>query len=255
LPAAGGPGHDLPVQTLDGPAAVLAATGDHPYARFAVTAATDVRGIRDGDTVLWHGRSVYGPIGHGLGELSTVVDLLSRTAELTGVRWINLARHDPRPGYVRNEDWDYRWVTGPVPVPPGHDRVVPLEPDAAPAVDALLDLALPDSGVRPGSANVVGWYGIWADGELVACAADRSTRPGEVPPVGLIGGVAVHPAYRRLGLGAAVTAALTRRLLATHDLVGLGVAAENGNATRLYERLGYAGCFRITSIRPSTVDS
>ena len=103
--------------------------------------------------------------------------------------------------------------------------------------------------MRPGSPIVLGWYGIWADSTLVACAADRSTRAPGVAPVGFIGGVAVHPEHRRGGLGAAVTGELTRRLQRTHDLVALGVAADNLDAIRVYQRLGYAGRHRVTSVR------
>ena len=238
------------MQTLDGPAAVLAATGRHPYARFAVGVSAEVRGATDRDAVVWAGRSPYGWVGHGIGELSTVVDLVGRVDLFGGVRWINLPRHDPGRGYVRNEDWDLLWATGPVPPQPGGDRVVPIDDDVA--IGELLDVAFPDSGVRPGSSHVLGWYGIWADGTLVACAADRSTRAPGVEPVGLIGGVAVHPDHRRAGLGAAVTGELTRRLQQTHEMVALGVDARNNAAIRVYERLGYAGRHRITSVRPST---
>jgi ribosomal protein S18 acetylase RimI-like enzyme len=247
-------GQDQRVRTLDGPAAVLAATKDHPYARFGVGVAAEVRGVTDGDAVLWRGRSPYGWIGHGLGDLSTVVDLVGGIDLMDGVRWINLPRHEPRPGFTRNEDWDLMWVTGPVPSRPGGERVVRLDEGAGPAINALLDEAFPNSGVRPDSGGVLGWYGIWADSTLVACAADRSTRAPDVAPVGFIGGVAVHPEHRRGGLGAAVTSELTRRLQRTHDLVALGVMADNLDAIRLYQRLGYAGWYGVTSVRPSTQD-
>jgi predicted GNAT family acetyltransferase len=131
--------------------------------------------------------------------------------------------------------------------------VVPVDDDAA--IEALLDVAFPDAGVRPGSPHVLGWYGIWVDGSLVACAADRSTRAPGIGPVGLIGGVAVHPGHRRAGLGAAVTGELTRRLQRTHDMVALGVDANNATAIRVYQRLGYAGRHGLTSVRPSTVEA
>jgi GNAT superfamily N-acetyltransferase len=181
-----------------------------------------------------------------------VVDLVGRADLFQDVRWINLPRHDPGPGYVRSEDWDLLWTTGPVPPQPGADRVVPIHDDAA--IAALLDVAFPDAGVRPGSPHVLGWYGIWVGGSLVACAADRSTSSPGIGPVGLIGGVAVHPEHRRTGLGAAVTGELARRLQQTHEMVALGVDANNGTAIRVYERLGFAGRHRITSVRPSTVD-
>jgi hypothetical protein len=200
LPGCAGRGEDRGVQTLHGPAAVLAATNGHPYARFGVSLSdgADVRGVTDGDAVAWAGRSPYGWVGHGLGDVSTVVGLVGRTDLFRDARWINLPRHEPRAGYVRNEEWDLLWATGPVPPQPGGDRVVPIADDAA--IAALLDVAFPGSGVRPGSPHVLGWYGIWADGSLVACAADRSTSAPGIGPVGLVGGVAVHPEHRRPAL-------------------------------------------------------
>jgi ribosomal protein S18 acetylase RimI-like enzyme len=240
------------MQTLAGPAAVLAATGSHPYARFAVGDATDIHGVAADGAVLWRGLSSYGWIGHGLGDVSTVVDLVTATDVQDGVRWMSLPRHEPRPGFALNEDWDLLWVTAPVAPQPGGERVVRLEPDADPHVDALLDVAMPDSVVRPGSPNVLAWYGIWADGTLIACVADRSPRVSADEPVGLIGGVAVHPEHRRRGLGAAVSGELTRRLQETYDLVALGVMAHNDPAIRVYERLGYTGRYRVTSVHRST---
>jgi N-acetylglutamate synthase-like GNAT family acetyltransferase len=77
---------------------------------------------------------------------------------------------------------------------------VALDASAAPAVNALLDAAMPETPVRPGQALVRRFHGIWDAGTLVACAADRSSAT-----VGVIGAVAVHPAYRRTGLGAALS--------------------------------------------------
>ena len=180
------------MQTLHGPAAVLAATHFHPYARFGVGVSdgAHVRGVADGDAVAWVGRSPYGWVGHGLGDVSTVVELVGRADFFGHARWINLPRHAPGPGYVRTEDWDLLWATRPVPPQPGGERVEPLDDDAA--IAALLDVAFPGTGVRPGSPHVLGWYGVWSDGSLVACAADR--RPAR--PAGRSGSSAASPCTR-----------------------------------------------------------
>jgi ribosomal protein S18 acetylase RimI-like enzyme len=240
---------DRRVVALAGRAEVVRATGRHAYARFAVGRAIEVRGVCADRAVLWFGRNRHGLVGHGLGDESTLDELLAGIRLPEPAQWINLPRRsDLPPGYRLNEHWDFRWLTGAVPPPPGPDRVVPLSTSDFDAIDGLLDLALPASVVRPGMAHVHGWYGIWWQDTLVACAADRSN-DGPDEPVGVLGGIAVHPAHRGRGLGAAVTAELTRRLLHTYDLVTLGVAAGNTAASRLYHRLGYTHRHAVTSVR------
>ena len=248
---------------LTGRDAVLEATGGGPYVRFATSMAAGIAGIATDGAVLWWGNGPLGRLGHGLGDASTLdllIDRVRAAGELAGVRRINLPRRDAPPpgsaapglppGFTRNEDWDFRWSEAAPPDQPGQSTVRQID-DAA-AIEKLLDEAFPDSMLRPGHPMVSGWYGVWSDGRLVACAADRSTRTAEpgVPVVGVLGGIAVHPDHRRHGWGAAVTAALTTRLRTRHSLVALGVVADNHGATRLYERLGFTGVHEITSARP-----
>ena len=127
-----------------------------------------------------------------------------------------------------------------MPPPSGHSL---SKVDDEAAVAALLDAGHPDATLRPGHALVREWWGIWAAGELVACAADRSA--GDI---GVIGAVTVHPAHRGRGYGGAVSAGLTRRLLARFGLCALGVMQGNDPATRLYQRLGYRDVYRLTSV-------
>jgi ribosomal protein S18 acetylase RimI-like enzyme len=239
--------------------AVLAWAGHHPYARFALARAARVTGLRGAGALLLVTETDVARMGHGLGEPAAVDALFDRAVRvgaLASTRWVNLPRRTGSSipaGFELNEHWDFRWILGPVPPQPGQDRVVALGPDDADAINGLLDVAFPASMVRPGHPMARRWYGIRAGSTLVACAADRSARSPDptAEPVGVIGGVATHPAYRRQGLAAAVTAALTGRLQASYGLVTLGVIAGNDPATRMYERLGFTGITELTSVRPA----
>ena len=247
---------DRPPTALDR-SAVLARAEHHPYARFALARAVRVTGLTGERALLLVTETDVARMGHGLGDPAAVDALFDRAVRagtLSGVRWVNLPRRDTASipaGFELNEHWDFRWMLGPVPPQPGQDRVVPLGPDDAGAINALLDVAFPTSIVRPGHPMARRWYGIRAGSTLVACAADRSARSPDpaAEPVGVIGGVATHPAYRRQGLAAAVTAALTERLRAHYDLVTLGVIAGNDAATPMYEKLGFTGVTELTSVR------
>jgi ribosomal protein S18 acetylase RimI-like enzyme len=246
------------VQILTGRDEVLEATGRTPYARFATAMAANITGLAYGSGALWVGDGPLGRLAHAFGP-EPAVDALIATARDTGLldaSWLNMPRRPAdriQAGLVVREEWNFHWSTAPPPVTPGTDAVVPVD-DAA-AVNALLDAAMPDSMLRPGHRMARQWYGIWAsdaDGpdRLVACAVDRSAWPVDpaAPTVGVLGAVAVDPAYRRQGLGAAVSAALTDRLRAVHDLVTLGVVEGNDGAARVYQRLGYTGVAQITSL-------
>jgi ribosomal protein S18 acetylase RimI-like enzyme len=243
-------------------AAVLDAVGHHPYARFALGSSTGPRGLHTelgtGEATLWWAEGPFGLLGHGLGDPTVISATLAQAwAEglLDGVGRINLPRGTQvPPGWFVNEEWDYCWL-------PGSDATVATQrnqdavrPEAdAEAIDALLDVAFPDSMLRPGHPIVIEWYGARSGGVLVACAADRSVRSPDpdAVPTGVLGAVAVHPDHRGQGWGAAVTAALANALTLRHDQVGLGVTAHNHTAQRLYARLGFTGRHEITSIRPT----
>ena len=74
------------------------------------------------------------------------------------------------------------------------------------------------------------------DGELIACAAHAEHIPG----VPILKSIATHPGRRGEGLGADITAAITRRAFAGGaEVVTLGMYADNAPARRVYERLGF----------------
>ncbi|MGH3328213.1 MAG: GNAT family N-acetyltransferase, partial [Streptomycetales bacterium] len=104
----------------------------------------------------------------------------------------------------------------------------------------------PRHSARPGDADVRGWAGIRdAGGRLLACGADTRS------PAGLahLASIATLPEARGRGLGTAVTAWLTRRVLAEQPLCTLAMYADNADARRLYRRLGYREEAWLTSGR------
>jgi ribosomal protein S18 acetylase RimI-like enzyme len=139
-------------------------------------------------------------------------------------------------------DWDFRWLDAPPPRQLGEEQVAPELDEAA--VEELLTAASPTASAQPGDAAVRRWLGVRQVGALVACAADTSAATG----VGHLSSIAVHPQVRGRGLGRAVTAALTRQLLADGcDLVTLGLYADNRLGAAMYDALGYADEHRFTS--------
>ncbi len=136
------------------------------------------------------------------------------------------------------DDWEWMWTDSEPAPTPGEDRVmvVPV-PRCDPEIVGLLAAASPRHSSAPGSAGVERWLGIRSpQGTLLAVAANHPFSAG-VPH---LASIAVHPGARGQKLGAAVTAALTRRLLAEGaPVVTLGMYSDNAVARRMYERLGF----------------
>lgn len=81
------------------------------------------------------------------------------------------------------------------------------------------------------------YYGVYAQGRLVAMAGTHVVAPTE--QVAIVGNVLTHPQHRGLGHGAIATSAVTAELLENCPSVLLTVRADNMPAIRLYQRLGY----------------
>ena len=238
----------MPVRLLGSAEEVLVETGADPFARSSLRRER-VRGWAGAGATAWLGIDPDDgtPYLSALGAPPRVAALLVELlAALPPGQRLTVPRGTPDhlpPGLrLRGTDWDLRWRDRPPPSQPGEERVVPVDDLAA--VHELLAASSPTASALPGDPAVLRWVGVRdTSGALVACAADTSGAG-----VGHLSSVAVRPDARGQGLGRAVTAALTRRLLDDgYDLVTLGMYADNAGARALYDALGFADEHRFTS--------
>ncbi|MEU8262779.1 GNAT family N-acetyltransferase [Micromonospora sp. NPDC048999] len=238
-------------QVLVGRDALLAAAGHHPYARHALWRDHEARGWRRDGAVGWLLPPGQGPAGGALGATGPALDVfagLVADGTLHAGQWLHLPRTPAaevarRLTVARLDEWDFLWTTTPPPPQPEEERVVRLTEADHPALAALIDESFPTTTSRPDDERIVDWYGIRDGDRLVACGADRSR--GDI---GFLAGLTVATDRRGRGLGAALTAGMTRALFALYDHVALGVYTENLGALRLYRRLGYTNTEPRTSI-------
>ena len=121
------------------------------------------------------------------------------------------------------------------------DTVVVTDADE---IDAVLDVSLADSFARPGAPGIETWVGVRREGRLLGVGALMRLPRG----AGHLRGIGVLPEARGRGIGTAISAALTRRGIATGPGVcTLGVYTDNPTAIAMYERLGYRTVHTFTS--------
>jgi len=235
---------------LTSAAELLVASAHDPYVRGRLT-RPEVEGWAGHDAVAW--RFTYAgdrePYLMTWGAPTAVALLLEELLpELRNGLPVNVPRGTPAllPAWVAVDDqtdWDFRWTDVPPPEEAREDEVVPVSDDE---VRGLLAVANPDAAAQPGDKRVRRWLGLRGEAGLLACAADTTQATG----VGHLSSIATHPDARGQGLGSAVTAALTRRLLHEGcDLVTLGLYASNTAGRALYDRLGMKDDHRFTSGR------
>ncbi|MCS0636686.1 GNAT family N-acetyltransferase [Streptomyces sp. LP05-1] len=146
-----------------------------------------------------------------------------------------VARHLPVTDAV---EWVFRWTLEEPAVQRGEERVTALDGSHHEELRAFLGRHSPAHSTGPGSHDVSLWAGIrdGADGRLVACGALSSLRDSGAP---LMASVATDAALRGQGLGAALTAWLTRTAVRRYGFCTLWQLTHNAPAERLYTRLGY----------------
>lgn len=144
----------------------------------------------------------------------------------------------------RGGDWDWMWTRSSPPPVPGEERVVALVAADREEATAFLAAHSPTTHGQPFARPGQEWVGVRdADGALLACGGSEPSEAGTPT----LAGIAVSTDHRRTGLGAAVTAALTRRAVAARGACALGMFADNDAARRVYERLGFTTGMRWRS--------
>lgn len=113
-------------------------------------------------------------------------------------------------------------------------EIAELDGGASAAMQELTKLTKPGP-FGPRTHELGNYVGIWRDGRLAAMAGERLHPPGFTE----VSAVCTHPDFTGQGLGAALVAAVARRILARGEIPMLHVRADNARAIALYERLGF----------------
>jgi ribosomal protein S18 acetylase RimI-like enzyme len=167
---------------------------------------------------------------HGLGHVPHRVTIEEHAAHLlpARVRW------------ERRQTWDWMWTTDQPTAQPGEEAVVEVDDDVE--INALLDVANPESHGRPDGAHR--WLGVrGGDGALLATGAVVTL----ATEVGHLRGISTVPSARRRGIGTALSARLTRLGL-ERGVCTLGVYTDNAVALGIYRRLGFVRANTFTSV-------
>jgi ribosomal protein S18 acetylase RimI-like enzyme len=123
-------------------------------------------------------------------------------------------------------------------------EAVPLGPDDLPDILDLIDHARPGPFL-PGTLEMGAYLGIRRGGRLVAMAGERLRPPGWTE----ISAVCTHSDFRGQGLGTRLVHAVVLGIRERGDTAFLHAAAENVNAIRLYEALGFRLRRKVTFSR------
>lgn len=196
-------------------------------------------------------RFAGGPHLSVLGPGEEAAELLTALAGDHGISSTTLPRgadgHLAACRLAPRHDWDWFLTRTPPPPQPLEPRVGWLPVEAGPEVVDLLRTWSPRHDAEPGEPTARRWAGARDDAGTLVAAVTHTEDVGGVPH---LASVVTHGRHRGRGYGGAVTAWITRVLLAEgHPLVTLGMYADNDVARRLYLRLGFADTHHLTSGR------
>lgn len=248
------------VQAVTTKAELLRVTRDHPAVEF--DQAAQVRALVLDDGPSWAAVAVKLTLTHG-STLDVVGSDTATAARLVSdpalARLLAEVRPDgvtvdralapdllPRLGLEEGRAARWEWMITRTPPPPTRQdhRVVVLDEDRADELTTFIDAVSPRADARPFAWPGQEWVGVRADDGTLAAVGCRMPSVGDYP---LLAGIATHPAHRGQGLGAAVTAELTRRGLAEAGVCTLEMYSTNATARRIYRRLGYGETREWTS--------
>ena len=169
------------------------------------------------------------------------LDATTAQVDLAALRFVSVSAAAlsvvaPRLDLTRGGNWEWM-ATHIAPQQLSEERqLVVLGPGDLGEVKALLAVENPRTDADPGKRSNERWVGARDDsGALVACGV-REDGPGGYPE---LAGITVRSDQRGRGLGAAVTALLTREAVTEAGVCTLGMYADNAAARRVYHRLGY----------------
>lgn len=132
-------------------------------------------------------------------------------------------------------EWDWMWTTTSV-APLRHEEAIEVvDSSVTSELVEFLHHANPRTHGEPFARPGQVWVTLREGGALIGCGSWDLATSG----VPVLAGIAVDPARRGEGYGAAITAYLTREAVSAFGACTLGMFADNITARRLYHRLGY----------------
>lgn len=232
------------LRTFAGHASLLAATGNDPFVRWEVEPALVERSWGYGAAFAFRRHSTHrrSTSLNLFGPSDDAAHLLGALPDLSGITAISVEPHllevvASRVDLEAGGDWDWMW-TQQAPAPQPAESQVEVLDDAADGADLLRlnEIGSPTAESHPGEGITELWLGIRQQDRIVAAGALHRTGGGAPHLTGIV----THPQARGLGLGTAITAALTRRALELAGVCTLGMYSGNDVARHVYQGLGYA---------------
>lgn len=138
---------------------------------------------------------------------------------------------------AKGGDWHWMWTTRAPDPDPLEGALIALD-DTADAAEISEFSHRNNHRVwtQIGTGRVLSWVGLRDEsGALIAVGGTETDENGAPSLAGIVTAIE----RRGQGLGAVITAGLTRRALAEHQVCTLGVFSDNTTAIDLYARLGY----------------